>query len=256
MTLLDIVTDILNSMDSDEVNTITETIESDQIAKIVKTTYFELISRRDWPHLKELFQLTASGDSNRPSHMSMPDNVMELREVRYNKRTSTDTKDKYEHVRYVFPEEFLTITNSRNSDASNIDTVTDYSGVDLYIRNDAAPTYYTSFDDDNLVFDSYDSVVDSTLQASKTQCFGIRQPTWTNSDTFIPDLPSEAFSLLVAEAKSVAQFQVRQFQDVKAEQQAQRQRFRMSQQSWRAHKQDRYPNYGRRHVRRSVPPRD
>lgn len=34
LTLLEIVQDILNSMDSDEVNTISETIESDQIAQM------------------------------------------------------------------------------------------------------------------------------------------------------------------------------------------------------------------------------
>ena len=256
MNLLEIVQNILNAMDSDEVNTITETIESDQVAKIVQDTYYELISRRDWPHLKELFQLNASGDSSKPTHMSMPDTIQEVRDINYNKRKSGDTKDKYETVSFMWPEDFLDYVNSRDSSASNITVVTDYTGVKLNIRNDAAPQYWTSFDDDNLVFDSYDSGVDSTLQASKTQCFGLREPTWTNSDTFIPDLPTDAFALLVAEAKSVAQFQVRQFQDQKAEQQAQRQRFRMSQKSWRAHKQDRYPNYGRRAIgRTSIPPR-
>ena len=255
MNLLEIVQDILNSMDSDEVNTITETIESNQIAQIVKTSYYELISRRDWPHLKELFQLEASGDNNKPTHMSIPDDIQEVREINYNKRTVSDTKDKYSAVRYVLPEDFLTLTNSRDSSQSNIVKVTDYSGVDLYIRTDAAPECWTSFDDENIVFDSHDSEVDTTLQASKTQCFGIRQPSWTNSDTFTPDLPIDAFPLLLAEAKSVAQFQVRQFEDAKAEQQAQRQRFRMSRKSWKAAQQDRYPNYGRRVGRASVPPR-
>lgn len=255
LNLLEITQDILNSMDSDEVNTITETVESNQVAQIVKTTYYELISRRDWPHLKELFQLEASGDNTKPTHMAIPESVQETRDINYNKRKSTDTQDKYNSVQYMFPEEFLRLTNSRDSSASNVLTVVDYTGVDLYVLTDKAPQFWTSFDDDNIVFDSHDIAVDTTLQASKTQCFGIRQPLWTNSDTFIPDLPVEAFPLLVAEAKSVAQFQVRQMLDQKSEQQAQRQRFRMSQKSWRAHKQDRYPNYGRRHGRTSIPPR-
>lgn len=246
MTLLEIVQDILNSMDSDEVNTISETIESDQVAQVVKTTYYELISRRDWPHLKELFQLDASGTTDRPSHMALPTRIVEMRELSYDTKKSGETRRKFKKLEYLTPEKFLWYTNSRNQDASNITEVTDTSGATLLIRTDTAPTYWSSFDDENIVFDSYDSGVDTTLQSSKTQCFGIRQPEWTTSDSYTPDLPDDAFSLLLAESKTIAQFQVRQFQDQAAAQQAQRQRFRMSRKSWGAHKQSRYPNYGRK----------
>lgn len=258
MTLLEIVQDILNSMDSDEVNTISETIESDQVAQVVKTTYYELISRRDWPHLKEMFQLDASGTTARPTHMSLPDRIVEMREVFYDVKQSGETRVKREPMKYLTPEEFMWYTNSRNSDASNIDVITDPSGTTLLIRNDNAPEMWTSFDDENIVFDSYDSGVESTLQQSKTQCFGIRQPTWTVSDSFTPDLPDDAFPLLLAESKAIAQFQVRQFQDQAAMNQANRQRFRMSRKSWAAHKPTRYPNYGRkaRSNYRGNPPKD
>lgn len=246
MTLLEIVQDILNAMDGDEVNTITETVESEQVSQIVKTTYYELISRRNWPHLKELFELDPSGDSSRPTHMSIPSRIVELRELSYNKVKSGETRKKYLEVTYMEPEKFLVMSNARNSDNTNIEVVEDSTGVEVLIRNDHAPSYWTSFDDQNLVFDSYDSAVDTTLMASKTQCWGIRHPTWTVDDTFIPDLPEDAFALLLAEAKSICQFQMRQFQDAASAQQANRQRFRMSQKSWTANKQNRYPNYGRK----------
>ena len=246
MTLLEIVTDILNSMDSDEVNTISETIESDQVAQIVRTCYYELISRRDWPHLKELFKLDASGTSDRPSHMVLPSRIVEMRELKYDCKKSGETNRKWKDIKYLTPEEFMCYTNARNLDSSNIIEVTDTSGATILIKNDAAPTYWTSFDDENIVFDSYDSGIDTTLVSSKTQCFGIRQPSWTKDDSFYPDLPDDAYPLLLAESKAVAQFQVRQFNDQAAITQAQRQRFRMSQKSWGAHKQNRYPNYGRK----------
>ena len=259
LTLLEITQDILNSMDSDQVSTITETIESDQVAQIIKTTYYELLDRRDWPHLKELFQLTVA-TASQPTHMLIPDTIVEVREVRYNKIKDGETRDRYELIEYLHPEDFLRHINSRNSDASNIDSITDDSGVTLLIVNDKQPEFYTSFDDETLVFDAYNATDEGAgteyLKDTKTQCFGLRQPTWTADDSFVPDLPIEAFSLLVAEAKAVAQFQVRQFVDQKAEQQAQRQRFRMSRKSWKAHKQDRYPDYGFKRARRSVPPRD
>ena len=246
MTLLEIVQDILNSMDSDEVNTISETIESDQVAQIVKTTYYELISRRDWPHLKELFQLDGLGNTALPSHMKLPSRIVEMREVKYDVRKTGETRKKFMDVKYLTPEEFMCYTNARNSDETNILEVTDTSGALLLIKNDQAPTYWTSFDDEHIVFDSYDSAVDTTMMTSKSQCFGIRQPVWTVDDTFVPDFPDDAFPLLLAESKAIAQFQVRQFQDSTAAVQAQRQRFRMSRKSWAAHKQSRYPNYGRR----------
>jgi len=45
-------------MDSDEVNSINDSVEALQVAQIIKTTYFNIIDGRDWPWLKELFKLT------------------------------------------------------------------------------------------------------------------------------------------------------------------------------------------------------
>ena len=246
MTLLEMVQDILNAMDSDEVNTITETVESDQVAQIIKTTYYELISNRDWPHLKELFQLDGLGDTTRPTHMSIPDRIVEMREISYDCKKSGETKRRWTGMKYLTPEKFLWYTNERNLDDSSIVEITDGTGVKLLIKTDAAPQYWTSFDDEKIVFDSYNSDIDTTMTSSKTQCFGIREPVWTNSDAFTPDLPSDAFAYLLAEAKSIAQFQVRQFQDAAAATQAGRGKFRVSRKSWVAHKQDRYPDYGRK----------
>ena len=246
MTLLEIVQDILNSMDSDEVNTITETVESDQVAQIVKTTYYEIISRRDWPHLKELFQLDGLGDVSKPSHMKLPSRIVEMRELSYDCKRDGETKRSWTKVKYLTPEDFLCYTNAHNLDSSNIVEITDTSGVKLLIRNDISPRYWTSFDDQHVVFDSYNSTLDTTMTSSKTQCWGIRLPEWTVSDTFYPDLPEDAFAFLLAEAKSIAQFQLRQFADQAATQQAARQRYRMSRKSWALHKNQRYPNYGRK----------
>ena len=246
MTLLDIVQDILNSMDSDEVNSISETVEADQVAQIVKTTYYELISRRDWPHLKELFSLDGLSDNDYPTYFKIPSRIIEMREFKYDVKKTGETRRKFKEIKYLTPEDFLCYTNARNSDADNIREISDISGVKLLIRDDNAPTYWTSFDDEYIVCDSYDSAVDSTLQESKNQCFGIREPLWTAEDTFIPDLPEDAFSLLLAEAKSIAQFQIRQFADQASVAQARRQRFRMSRKSWKAMAGTRYPNYGRK----------
>lgn len=223
-TLLSMVQDILDSMDSDNINSINDTEESLQVANVVKRTYFEIIGDRKWPHLSELAQLDASGDNTKPTHMKLPENFQEMDWVKYNKRKSTDTSDKYQDVTYLNPEEFLNILNARKDTDTDVTVVTDFSSVSLLVKNDVAPTYWTSFDDEWLVFDSHDSAVDTTLQSSKSQVYAYREPVWTVSDSFIPDLPSKVFPYLLSESNSVAWNEIKQSTNAKEEQKSRRQR--------------------------------
>ncbi len=93
------------------------------------------------------------------------------------------------------PEDFLQLLSNRKSTHPNVKTVVDASGVELLIIDDKAPEFYTSFDDEWLVFDSYNKHVDDTLQKSKTQAIAYIFPNWVHSDSAIPDLPDEAFPL-------------------------------------------------------------
>ena len=63
---------------------------------------------------------------------------------------------------------------------------------------------------------------------------------------FIPELPEEAFSLLLSESKSVASLTLRQSADQKAEQESVRQNRWLSQRQWRTKGGIRKPNYGQR----------
>ncbi len=245
LTLLEIVQDILNDLDSDEVNSIDDTVEAQQIAQIVKSTYFALLSNRNWPHLKKGIKLEAYADLTKPTHMKLADNVKELSFVNYDKRKLNETRKRYEQIKWMEPDDFLAYTNKRNSDEPTVKVVVDFSGIDLLIRNDQQPTYYTSFDDSNMVFDSYDAQVDDTLVAAKFQAQGYVIPTWSPTDDFIPDLPDEAFTLLLEESKSRASFKLKQVQDVKAEQEAGRQNRWLSRKAWRVNGDQQYPDYGR-----------
>jgi len=248
MTLLAMVQNILSSMDGDEVNSISDTIEATQTAEIIETTYQEVYNDRLWPHTAQLVQLTASGDSDLPTHMEMDDSFTRVEWIKYNKITSTGTKDVYADVTWKEPKDFMDYVMARVSSNSDITTVTDPTGIELFIKNDTAPTFYTSFDDDWVVFDSYDSGVDSTLQASKTQAMAYKEPVFTQADSFVPDMPSKAFPYLLAESKSVAFNQLRQTANAKEEQRSRRQRTWLSQEKHRegnGRKQER-PGYGRR----------
>lgn len=246
MTILDIVQDILSDMESDEVNSITDTVEAMEVAQIIKSTYYNLIDGRDWPHLYQFFQLNPSGAISRPTHMILPERVSEMSWVKYNHIGSDSTVDAYRKVIYKKPKEFMDILDNRSSTNPDIQVVTDPTGVKLNVYSDRAPTYWTSFDNEYIVFDSYDILYDTTLQTSKTQCYGKMDPAWTMSDTFVPDLPANAFSYLLNDSKSTCFMVLKQAPHQKAEQNSITQRRRMSQQAWRVNGGVQYPDYGRK----------
>lgn len=208
MTLLSMVQDILNSMEGDEVSDIDDTIESSQVAQIIKSTYYDLVAELGITGHSELFKLTAFGDVTNPTKMQVDDDVSEIFWIKYNKKTDVALADVYAEVTYLDPISFMDYTNGRDSTASNIQKVTG-QGADILIRNDRAPKYWTSFDDKIIVMDAYDSTLESSLQQSKTQAYGIKEPTWSAVNSFVPDLPANTFPLFLASAKAQCFFDLR-----------------------------------------------
>jgi hypothetical protein len=244
-TLLDIVQEILSDLDSDEVNSIDDTVESEQVASIVRSTYQAMMSNRDWPHLQRAIKLESLNDLSKPTHMKLADKVKSVSFINYNKVKQGETKRAYAEVKFLPPDQFIHKTNQEDSTSTSVKVVIDLSGIELLIRNDRAPTYYTSFDDEHVVFDSYDSSVDSVLIANKIQAQGYVMPTWTHTDSAIPDLPDFAFTALIEEAKSRASFRLKQVVDQKAEQESARQNRWISRKSRRLNGGIQYPSYGR-----------
>lgn len=245
-TLLEIVQDIMNDTSSDFVNSIDDTEESVQVAQIVKSTYLAWMSNRNWEHLKRMVPLVAYGDGSRPTYMKVNEQIKELISVNYNVIKVGETKKSYQSVKYVEPDKFLFMANQLDSTATNVDTILDPSGIEVMIRNDKAPQTFTSFDDNTLVFDSYDSAIDTTLQGNKFQAMAYIIPSWTHTDAFIPDLPAEAFSGLIEEAKSKATFKLTREPDQKAEQEAARQNRWLARKNWQVAGGIKYPDYGRK----------
>jgi hypothetical protein len=246
-TLLQIVQKILNDIDGDEVNSIDDTIESSQVASIVEYTYEAMMSRRNWPHTRKLIEIQASGNLNLPTHMTLQENIKEISSVYYNKaKLMHGDRRINEEVLYLEPDDFLRLIGKRDNTQANYMTVIDPSSqTKMTIRTDTAPTYFTSFDDEVLIFDSYDNQVDDTLQTSKIQVYAYTMPEWVRSDDAIPNLPMSAFSALIEEATSSAAVKVRQQPDQKAEQESQRQNKWLARNDRKVGGGIKFPNYGR-----------
>lgn len=247
MTLLEITQDILNDIDGDEVNSIDDTIESSQVAAIIRSTYQAMMSNRNWPHTRKLIQIEPSGDLSLPTHMTLQEDIKEISLVNYNKAKLVHGDRRIiEEVKYIDQDDFLRVCNTRDNTQANYLTVIDpISLVQLTIRTDTAPTYFTSFDDKTLIFDSYDKSVDDTLQKNKIQVYAYTIPAWVHQDDAIPNLPDMAFTALLEEAKSRAALKIRQQPDQKAEQESQRQHRWLARKDRRVAGGIRFPNYGR-----------
>lgn len=224
-TLLELVQTILSSTDGEEVNSINDTVESQQVVEIVKTVYNDMVTRGDIAAVKVPFTLTASGDSTKPTLMTKPTAIANINWVKYNCEDDDDTDPVWREIRYMPLEDFFTYTHQFNPSETNVGTMT--VAVDAYnivfnYYDDRAPQYYTVVEDDTLIFDSYDSEVDTTLQSSKSLCFGGRNTTFVKSDSWTPELSPDQFALLLNEAKSLAWLEQKQMEHPKAERAARR----------------------------------
>src|ERR1700761_2633261 len=82
-TLLDLTQNILSSLDSDEVNSIGDTVESRQVAQIIKNKYYDIVNRVNLPEHDQLIQLDPALDAQTPVLMYVPDGVAELKWLKY-----------------------------------------------------------------------------------------------------------------------------------------------------------------------------
>ena len=204
-TLLEITQDILSAMDSDEINSISDTVEALQVANIVRRVYYDILSRTGLPDQHDLFELDPSNDNTKPTIMYRPAACVGLDWVKYQTNLTGDTDLKYAEVEYLHPKDFFDHQNSLNVSETNVisfDHTINSDTMTFVCLNDKMPEYYTSFDDYTLVFDSYDSSVDTTLMKNKTMCYGILFSDFEMVDSYIPDLDPREFSLLYNKAES------------------------------------------------------
>lgn len=82
-TLLDMTQNILARMSSDEVNSISDSSESLQVANIIKNKYFDIIGRVNLPEHDQLLQLDPSIDATSPVLMYVPEGVADIKWLKY-----------------------------------------------------------------------------------------------------------------------------------------------------------------------------
>lgn len=252
-TLIEIVQDILSAMDSDEVNSINDTTEAQQVATIVKRCYYDILSEIELPDEYRVFNLDASGDVTLPVVMTLPNTIENVEWVKYNKVSTTDVNQKFIQIPFYPKEEFLRVVQSYPSSDSTVESFTldvENGTVDLLYLTDRSPEFYTTFDNRTLVFNAIDTDVDTTLQSSKTLCYGKLSPSFELDDSYVPFRDTKYESFLFNAAKATAFAELKQITNAKAEKAERRARIK-TQPSKRAVEHDwpwysQHTGYGRR----------
>lgn len=218
-TLLELTQAILLSMQGDEITAIADTEESRAVANIIKENYFYITGKADLPEHKELFTLTASSAST-PVVMTPPTTTTTIEWIKYNNKLTADTDNNFRLVTYLNKNDFFEMQNGLNQDETTVSSFNLTIGsntIPFKYKNDTFPEWWTTWNDNTILFNALDETEETYLTATKTLAYGLLDPTWTHSDSFTPDLDNRQFNLLLSESKAQCFSELKQVQNINAE---------------------------------------
>lgn len=252
LTLLEMVQHILSAMGSDEVDSYSDTVESYQIALLIKQVFYDAAVELNLPTHNGMFELNASLDPALPTLMTVPTGALRVDTVHYDNKTATDTYSQMVQCDYLPFEDFRFMQTALQQEPSNVGEMTVSSNGEtfpvMYATN-RFPRYYTTVGENTVLFDAYDSTVDTTLQKSKTMVQGVVYPTFTLSDSAYPDLDPSQFPYLLAKAKTRAFNEIKQTANQESASEARRQKIVLQKRKHLIKKVDpiyELPRYGRK----------
>lgn len=189
-TLLQVVQEYLDATSGFYVDSIFDTDESQQVAKIAERVYYGMI--QDYPDLLFTMKedtLEGLADTTRPNYMLLPSEAMKIQRSRIWYDVSKDTnKVDFKELRYLPPTKFMEFTSKSSTDRSI--TVEGFDSSKMVVDTKTFPSYFTSFDNKYVVFDSYNVDYDTTLQASKTRLVASVEEPFLQQDDFVIPVPA------------------------------------------------------------------
>lgn len=237
---------VLDKLNLDPVNSINDTEDSMLIAKEAESTYYDLLSRGTWPFQEKLIKVQSVSDINNPTCLKLGDNVEKIVSLRYDITEAGDLNKEYRRITWLEPEEFLETVYSRNTSSDEVDIV-DFFGTELFVYNNKAPVYYTSFDNEYIVLDGYVAEESGTLLGSKTVCKAEVSPAWELSDEFVIPLDGKFYPLYLSALTSACSVMLLNTQNPEEERRQMRAISRLRKEAYST-EADNFPkfNYGRK----------
>lgn len=183
-TLLDFVQKTLSAIDSQNVSDVSASPESEQVVLIVNRVYEDMLSRRDWPFLRTVgVNLVTTGPEL--WELTLPSDTMTLEYLRYNKKD----------LIYKTPAEFKYDIDFRDTSKTEVNSDGIYT--------DRNPSYWTSYDDETITFDAYDSTFTGLLPAL---CYiqYIKDIGELTDNSDIPELPTRFHNVMLNGVLAIA----------------------------------------------------
>lgn len=204
-TVLEYVQAALNIMDSDAVDSISDTEESMQVAELLRDVYAEIAVRQEWPWRKRPLQVTAAGDTARPTTFTIATKTTRILHIWYNVNRDGDHEGR--EICYQDPELFI---ESKQVPGDNRTLVTIGDQIKFYVDTDREPEHYTSFDDVTIHMDAYKSDEESTLVTDRISALGFIVPEFVVLDAFVPQLPEQMVPFLQSTLNATASLHFKQ----------------------------------------------
>lgn len=209
-TVLEYVQTALATMDSDDVDSISDTVESDQVATFLKEVYYELLNREEWDFLDGPAQLVSAADVSEPTEFTIAADTRKIHEIRYDLSYPFPALDvNLRKLTYIEPLKFLQMF-AREGD----NTVTvNRGGAGLFynIPNDRHPERWTSFDDGTVTLDAFNADAGfNYLPHEAISMWASVIPPFTLDDAFEPDIPLHMEPLLQSSLNAVSHLYLKQ----------------------------------------------
>lgn len=203
-TVLEYVTDYLSDASSDLVESIEDTEESLQVAKLLRSVYYEWIEREEFAWLEKGFTLTEAASASTPTSFTLPADVTKIAGIRFLRYNIDETGSNpwYRPLIYLAPEEFL-----RRQAGLRTTSATTHVTVDnqpFYVYNNKMPEYWTALTPTTIVMDGHKASIDPWLDEAKLHGRALYRPSFTLSDSFEPTVPLDLEPTLQAMLNAAA----------------------------------------------------
>lgn len=193
LTLLQVVQRTLSAMNADNVNSISDTYESEAIARVAEEVYYELIAKADWPQLKSIIKLYSAPSTSERTTLVIPENVKHIKALWY--------KDK--ELKYVEPEDFIRMAKNTIATVDTV-TVTLPDGTDINVASNKDPEYFTIFNNKLVVANSLDTDDGYTLLSGYTSATCSITPGFDYRDDFVPEMEESFFPTYLSMVRRAA----------------------------------------------------
>lgn len=183
LNLLELVQDMLQTVDAENVTTLGDTEEAGMCVQIANRQFEWLSTFTRWRHLKQYGDLTTTVNLN---EMVLPTNgfAFDPKSVWYEDQP----------VHYMEPDDFLRFTIARDSATDS--TVTTINGMKIHVDSATQPLYFTSDDDETLRFDATKDSVSGLTGANFDIIYYALPSSRLTADSQTFDLPAVMFPAL------------------------------------------------------------